>query len=285
MTFVPTAEISEVAALPNHPIILRSHRPALACETLRDLLAATGFPVLSGYHEGEICEYADLNSEEMLEAFESGRLTLNMANSTIAKTSDPDERLTIPAQIDDCNLFNFHDATLRLRKCLVISQGGSYTRLHVDAWGMAGWMYLYHGRKRWHLWEPVFVPLLYDQINERYYDEDAGHAHPDPRCRALIEALPRWEGEIGPGELLWFPEGWAHRVWTTEDAFGFGGASLHYGRLDQALRSWLWEKRLGFADVFDYLDLLRDAAAHGFDTAPFIQRVQDTLALWLRNRE
>ena len=60
--------------------------------------------------------------------------------------------------------------------------------------------------------------------------------------------------------------------------------SLHFARLDQAIQSWLREKRLGLAVSFDYIQLLRDAADHGFGTAPFIARIEATLSLWERNR-
>ena len=96
--------------------------------------------------------------------------------------------------------------------------------------------------------------------------------------------MPRWEGEIAAGELIWFPEGWLHRVWTLENSFGFGGSSLHARRLGQAVHSWLWELRLGHSESFDFPALLRAAAAEGHDTSGLMALIEETLARWRKNR-
>ncbi len=283
MPLVPTFDIAELVALPDHPVILRNHRPALKCEMLRELLAAVGFPRLSGYRDGRVYDYADMEAAEVLAAFTAGRLRLGIASSYVTPEADPDDALTVPPLVDDGNLFNLHKESCGFRKSLVITQSGGYSRMHVDSYGMAGWMYLFRGRKVWNLWEHSFAPLFYNLTDEWYFDDAVGDAHPDARCRALLDSLPRWDGEIGPGEMLWFPEGWLHRVWTLEDAFGYGGSSLHAARLEQAVGSWLWERRLGFSRDFDYPGLLQDAAAHGFDTERHIKMIDDTITIWRKN--
>jgi hypothetical protein len=169
-------------------------------------------------------------------------------------------------------------------KSLVITQNGTKTPMHVDSCGLGGWMYLFAGRKRWDLWEPALAPLFYDILSDRYYDADAGHVHPAPHAAAALAGLPFWRGEIGPGEVLWFPEGWPHRVETLADSFGYGGSTLHAHRAGQAVRAWLWERRLGFSKTSDVTDVLR-AAGGEMDglragMAALIDRAQTQLASW-----
>jgi hypothetical protein len=284
MPQIPTLNLAQLAALPAHPVILRGHQPALACQSLREFLAATGWPTLSAYRDGQSYDYVELAAPELLAAFESGAFRLNVAASYLPPEADPNEALTVPAVIDRGNLFNCHPPAMPFRKSAVITQAGGFTRMHVDSYGMGGWMYLYAGRKAWHLWAPAHAPLFYNAVADWYFDAAAGDPHPDPDCRAALESLPRWEGEIGPGELLWFPGGWLHRVWTLADSFGFGGSSLHAERLDQAVESWLWERRMGFTGSIDYPALLRDAARHGHPTQHHAARIEERLASWAAAR-
>ena len=121
---------------------------------------------------------------------------------------------------------------------LVASPNPAYTPLHVDpAKDGGGWMYLLEGRKQWllvsqrHL-ERLVVPG--PKPEEDPADLADAEAVLIPRLmdaaradRAAGEAVPGvWEAVCGPGSLLYFPLGTAHKVWTSAPSFGLGGYML-----------------------------------------------------------
>src|SRR5690606_755935 len=53
-------------------------------------------------------------------------------------------------------------------KSLICSAAGSFTPIHVDAYGMQGWMYLLYGKKQWELYHPRDIPLLFDDVFKEF---------------------------------------------------------------------------------------------------------------------
>lgn len=277
---VPVYEVDELAALPDHPVVLRGFRPGIECRGIEDLLEAAGSPVISGSRDGDVCEYFELSADDAARQFRAGILSFNAVDSYIDAPT-----LSIPPVIECGNLLPIARGTRHYQKSLVLTQRGTFTRTHSDSGGLGGWMFLFAGSKTWHLWDRIWFPLLYDVVAETCFD-DAAHPHPDAQYRQILENLPRWEASIGAGELLWFPEGWPHRVWTTEDAYGYGGSTLHLERLGHAVEAILRDQRLGFADslpIVSFLTELKAAQVLPPDD-PYIERIEIVRRAWEKNR-
>ncbi len=133
----------------------------------------------------------------------------------------------------------------------------SYSPIHVDPYGMQGWMCLLFGRKRWRLYAPEQIPLLYDMTSRRFF-----HRRFDaPAKFPLLEMADYWECEIAAGDLLYFPAGWAHEVVTFEESFGIGGAVVNDFQVIESTRSWLWEYSQSGPGDFDFIEFLAAGAA------------------------
>lgn len=115
-----------------------------------------------------------------------------------------------------------------VEKSLILSPAGSFTSLHLDAYGMQGWMYLIEGEKIWRFYRPA----------------SGEFRHPD-------DAADRFEGVIRGGDLMYFPAGWMHDVRTTKTSYGVGGALLNDFQIEEHMRCWLWERAHGFAGSMD----------------------------------
>ncbi|HYA16851.1 MAG TPA: hypothetical protein VEF06_05265 [Bryobacteraceae bacterium] len=276
---VPVYAAGELSVLPDHPVVIRGFRPELDCRSIEDLLLAAGSPTISGSRDGDICEYFELPSDQVARQFRAGTLGFNVVDSYVESGA-----LTIPPVIGAKNLLLCSEATRHYEKSLIITRRGTFTRTHSDAGGLGGWMFLFAGRKIWHLWDRVWFPLLYDVVNETCFDEFA-HPHPDAEYRRILEELPRWEASIGAGELLWFPEAWPHRVWTTEDAYGYGGSTLDEERLGHAVEAILRDQRLGFPDSLHIVSFLNELmATDQLPAEPYLQRIEEVRRAWEKNR-
>ncbi len=132
----------------------------------------------------------------------------------------------------------------------------SYSPIHVDPYGMQGWMCLLFGRKRWRLYAPEQIPLIYDMTTRRFFHR----RFDDPGRFPLLEMADYWEGEIEAGDLMYFPAGWPHEVITFEESFGLGGALVNDFQVIESTKSWLWEYSQSGPGDFDYPDFIRSMA-------------------------
>ncbi len=132
----------------------------------------------------------------------------------------------------------------------------SYSPIHVDPYGMQGWMCLLFGRKRWRLYAPEQIPLVYDMTSRRFFHRRLD----DPLQFPLLDMADYWEGEIEAGDLLYFPAGWAHEVVTFEASFGVGGAIVNDFQIVESMRSWLWEYSQSGPGEFDFVDFVATMA-------------------------
>ena len=133
----------------------------------------------------------------------------------------------------------------------------SYSPIHVDPYGMQGWMCLLFGRKRWRLYAPEHIALIYDMTSRRFFHR----RFDDPQAFPLLDMADYWEGEIEAGDLMYFPAGWAHEVVTFEESFGIGGAIVNDFQIIESMRSWLWEYSQSGPGDFDFVDFVASMAA------------------------
>lgn len=133
----------------------------------------------------------------------------------------------------------------------------SYSPIHVDPYGMQGWMCLLFGHKRWRLYPPTMIPLIYDMTSRRFFHRRLD----DPAQFPLLDWADYWEGEIQAGDLMYFPAGWAHEVVTFEASFGLGGAIVNDFQIVESTRSWLWEYSQSGPGDFDFIGFISRMAA------------------------
>lgn len=98
---------------------------------------------------------------------------------------------------------------------LFIGPKGAMTPLHIDVWSTHAWLSQLVGRKRWILFPPEQVPLLYDcsvRVERPNFD-----THPRYREAKPIEAT------IGPGDTIFAPSGWAHWVYSLDATISLSG--------------------------------------------------------------
>lgn len=159
-------------------------------------------------------------------------------------------------------------------KSISCTAGGNFTPLHVDAYGMQGWMYLLYGVKHWELYAPKYTPLLFDPLFKEFY-----HMRQDPPERFPLAPLAeKYVGTIEKGDLLFFPAAWSHQVETTEESFGIGGSVINDYQIAQSMECWLWERALNMAGELDLKQLLLNLPESRFSSEAGYQRTQAALA-------
>jgi hypothetical protein len=163
-----------------------------------------------------------------------------------------------------------------LEKSVICSPPGSFTPLHLDAYGMQGWMYLICGKKVWELYPPHAVPVLFDPVFKEFYHAQKHAAERFP----LLSCADRYVGTIEGGDLLFFPAGWPHQVTTVEASFGFGGSLINDFQIEEHMKWWLWERNLGLAGSLDLKTLILNLPPERFADAQGQARAQRALTLY-----
>ena len=155
---------------------------------------------------------------------------------------------------------------------------GTMSPIHIDPYGMQGWLYLIYGRKTWRVYPRRAAPLLYDPIFGRFYNRLRDSSDLIDRY-PYVDLAECWEGTVGPGELIYFPAGSPHEVLTTEASFGLGSAVLNDFQIVESTRSWLWERSQVGEGGIDFEELLRTALPSRCFDESGRARVSEALAL------
>ena len=134
-----------------------------------------------------------------------------------------------------------------MERSVVLTPAGRFSPLHLDSYGMQGWMALAAGRKTWELLSPADTPGAWLPAEKRFFD---GRTDDPARVPALASATA-YTATLAAGELLFFPGGWAHQVDTDEASHGFGGSLLNEHQVEAHVRGWLWEREQGVAGDLD----------------------------------
>jgi hypothetical protein len=164
-----------------------------------------------------------------------------------------------------------------MQKNLVCSPAGSFSPIHVDAYGMQGWLHLAGGQKHWTLYAPIHVPLLYDVSFRQFLDARAW----DRERLPLAPLAEAYTATQEPGDLIYVPAGWPHQVVTPAPSWGFGGSLLNAERIDVHVQVWLWERTLGVHSEIDLAAELRRLAPELAPDDPARARVARSEALIL----
>jgi len=207
--------------------------------------------------------YVETPAAELFADVRSGTPRYNVVDHSIVGT--PLGALFEAPPFLRCNWFLGPPARLDSQeKSVVLSPQGSFTPLHLDAYGMQGWMYLITGRKTWELYPPRHLLALFDPIFKEFFDPRK-HA---PERFPLLVFTEKHVGAVAGGDLLFFPAGWIHQVETTEASFGVGGSLINEFQIEEHMRWWLWERTLHLEGPLDLKQVLLDMPEDRFLRPP-----------------
>ena len=121
---------------------------------------------------------------------------------------------------------------------LFLGARGTRSTLHLDQWHGHFWMYCLFGCKRWTLFHPDDIPLLYPDwshggVHPRFPSLYELQARPDRY--PLFRKARRREVIIHPGEVLFVPGGTPHAVENLTDCLAVAGNFVDESNLDAAL--------------------------------------------------
>lgn len=103
----------------------------------------------------------------------------------------------------------------------ILTLSPARTYFHYDPPYGDCFMFLCQGRKLWLFISPQDIAAI-----EQRHGFEIVNSLPLPDLIKLDNGYLRGRihvGEMGAGDLMYFPQGWAHYVLTSEDSFGYGG--------------------------------------------------------------
>lgn len=163
----------------------------------------------------------------------------------------------------------------RYEKSLILSPAGAFTPLHLDSYAMQGWMFLIAGHKTWTLYSPDCVSAAFHPVQHRFFDSSRDSLADFPG----LSACDRWQGDIGRGDLLYFPAGWIHEVATHTISYGVGGSVLNDYQIEAHMQWWLWERKMHFEGSLDLKHVIESVPEHRFSSATGKARAQAALQM------
>lgn len=245
---VATQPVIVRGVLADNPFVQGLDRPSLE--------ALLGETPLWGFDAGTLTKGEYIPANVLFDDMRAGRARWNVVDHSVLDTPLAD-RFVPPAFLRHNWFADSGMDTDRFVASVNCSVRGSFSPIHVDPYGMQGWMYLIFGRKRWRLYPRHQIPLLYDMTFKTLYHRTKHASEQFP----LLGMADYWEGELGPGELLFFPAGWPHEVITLEESFGLGGALVNDFQVMESTRSWLWEYAMSGPGNIDFPAFLTQMAA------------------------
>jgi hypothetical protein len=109
---------------------------------------------------------------------------------------------------------------------LFISGRGARTRLHRDPWTSSAVLCQFYGNKQLAMYSPDQAAYLMNG------EEFADPTEPDPeRFPSFLEARPRYQDTLKPGEVLYIPSGWLHDVTSLTDSISVTWNFVHEARV------------------------------------------------------
>ena len=157
-----------------------------------------------------------------------------------------------------------------LEKSLVLSPKESFTPLHLDAYGMQGWMYLISGYKTWEFYAPKYVHNAFDPVYREFFNPRKHRLEQFP----LLALTEKYVGTMQAGDLIYFPAGWIHQVETTETSWGVGGNLINDYQIETHMYWWLWERTFKLNGSLNLKQAILDMPHERFSGTQGIARSQ-----------
>ncbi len=106
---------------------------------------------------------------------------------------------------------------------IFISGKGAKTRLHIDPFNSDALLCQFYGHKSLSLYHPDQLQFLQNEQGEI-----VDCSNPDPtRFPNFHQATPAFEDELLPGEIVYFPNRWAHEVVSMDDSVSITWNFVH----------------------------------------------------------
>ncbi len=259
----------------HEPLIVRGLYPpdhptrGISLEGFETLLGNVGLQV----YDAATQDYNEIRAAQIFAGVRESVTNYNVVDHHIVGTPLGD--LCEPPAFLRCNWFIGPPADYdEMEKSVVLSPAGSFTPLHLDAYGMQGWMYLIEGRKTWELIPPDYLLAAFDPIRKEFFDPRQHSTAQFP----LLRHAEKYVGMIVGGDLLYFPAGWIHQVETHEASYGFGGSLINDYQIEAHMRWWLWERTLCLDDGLDLKRVLEAMPQERFSGAQGRARVAAALS-------
>jgi Cupin-like domain len=172
----------------------------------------------------------DLVLKELLDKFYNDTLNFQVFDTPLHMFDLPKVLKKNHIQME----FEKDDETyILLNQTPVLSRANYLTPWHMDPINLGGgWMYIFQGEKDWYFNEPWMAPLYYDEntsliqdltltdyhsILSNYDFKSIKGFYPEFQVSPFLTAKAR------PGDFVYFPPGWIHRVKTHNKTIGIGG--------------------------------------------------------------
>lgn len=236
------------AEFARQPLIVRDCYPpahplnALDLDGLQSLMGDRPIHVYGAAGE----RYREVPASAIFDGVRGRGETYNVVDFYLTGTPLAD-LVDVPAFLRHNWFLGFPAGLDRYEKSLVLSPPTAFTPLHLDSYAMQGWMYLIAGRKTWTCYAPSCVGAAFDPAAKRFFDS---RSDPPDRFPGLPQC-DRYEGEIGGGDLFYFPSGWIHEVATHAVSYGIGGSVLNDYQIVDHMTWWLWEREQAFEGSLD----------------------------------
>ena len=156
---------------------------------------------------------------------------------------------------------------------LFVFGNGTRTALHADSASTAFWMAVLAGRKRFRLFNSTDTACLYPHPAGERTAGDYPEVFALDSFAPDFERHPRatecsvWEGDVGPGEMIFIPAKWPHAVWNLEAGLALSYNFVSEVELPDAISLHVARMRVSDGDPFlstreKHRAIADEAAAH-----------------------
>jgi len=269
---IPVVDVSSISLFFHHfkdqPVIIKGLSvPELDFLNIQAVSGPKIWAINCKTEEHEEVEFATI-----LELWQKDSREYNVVDHSFQKNlPDVDKLFPIPSFWQEIDWLRRIPEVETYERSVVLTSKGSFTGIHVDSYGFPGWMFLFSGVKEWTIIHPKYSSRLFNPTTKRF--------EKDPR--AFPDRPPAYFGTQHAGELLYFPPGFLHAVYTPERSAGYGGTFLNRYTVEDSVKVWIWERSLGIQGKVDLAAVIKQIISKD-DHPSFLkalEMIQDQLKL------
>lgn len=248
----PRAKVNEFTSIeegfranPSEPFIVRSASDFVNFTTahLQDKLDANQHWLVYGYDQDNN-KIENVPLGPLVASWHTDQLDLTVFDSPLHIFDLPNSLSAVHSE----NQIDRAELGVALGQCIILSRKNSYTALHMDPVNYGGgWMVLFEGQKEWEFLNPVYAQELFDPTTRWLADMS-------PKEFLSLSYAVGYNDKFKatkafPGDFIYFPPAWMHRVKTFDKALGIGGYIRPQNSLHQLA---LVEKHFDDYGIWEY---------------------------------